>query len=120
MSRRFWTDKDLKIEAKKFQSRIKFSRKSYGAYQAALRRGLMDEICVHISKFKWTQKTLTLEALKYPSRVAMYFGKYTVSLPQALHPLFSTRIPYNAKVQCQSFAVLVYGGIRIREEFLNV
>jgi very-short-patch-repair endonuclease len=74
MSRRFWTDKDLKIEAKKFQSRIEFSRKSNGAYQAALRRGLMDKICVHMSKFKWTQKTLTVEALKYPSRVAFKRG----------------------------------------------
>ena len=73
MSRRFWTDQDLKIEAKKFSLELNF-RKSYGAYQAALRRGLMDQICVHMSKFQWTQETLTEEALKYPSRVAFKRG----------------------------------------------
>jgi very-short-patch-repair endonuclease len=74
MPQRFWTNEDLAIEAKNFKTRIDFSRNSNGAYQAALRRNLMDEICTHMVRNNWTLEMLTLEALKYPSRVAFKRG----------------------------------------------
>ena len=48
------------------------------AYNAAVRRGILDSICDHmiILKVKWVVETLKKEALKYNSRSSFQKGSY--------------------------------------------
>src|ERR1700690_2603285 len=75
MKRKWYID-TLKKEAAKYKTRSDFMRGNYGAYLAAKRWGLMEEICRHMPKhmdqsgennprFKWTVKLIKLEAIKY-------------------------------------------------------
>jgi len=64
-----WTEEKLKEEALKYDTRIEFQKGSYGAYSAAQRRGLLEEVCFHMeARFTWTKDMLKTEALKYDTR----------------------------------------------------
>lgn len=74
-----WTLEKLKIEALKYESRGEFQNNSNGAYQAALKKKLLDQVCAHMPKhidqsgenhpmFKWGTKTLKEEALRYKTK----------------------------------------------------
>lgn len=43
-----WTDEELREVASKYSKKIDFKRGSYNQYWAALRRGLLGEICSHM------------------------------------------------------------------------
>jgi len=65
-----YTTESLREEALKYTSSVDFLKNSYNAFQAALRRGIVDQICSHM-KFErkfWTDAELTEEALKYSTR----------------------------------------------------
>lgn len=47
-SRMIWTYEACKKEAKKYQTRKKFSKNSSGAYNRAIAEGFLDEICKHM------------------------------------------------------------------------
>jgi len=51
MKSKLWTISELKKEALKFNSRAEFQRKS-AAYQAARRKGLLNNICKHMISFQ--------------------------------------------------------------------
>lgn len=77
LSRRYkWTDEDLVQEALKYKTRSAFCNDSNGAYNIALRRGVLDEICAHMQVSnihpKWTKEELMQEALKYETRGAFF------------------------------------------------
>ena len=66
-----WTDEMLHEEALKCNSRSAFCKSNNSAYNIALRRGIIDEVCQHmapIKQSKWTDEKLREEALKYNSR----------------------------------------------------
>lgn len=66
-----WTHEMLRDEALKYINRIDFAKKSYRAYQAAVRMGILDKICSHMEPSKTKYKTvedIRKEALKYNSR----------------------------------------------------
>ena len=44
-----WTDEKLREEALKYNSRAEFRNASSSAYQTALRRGIIDEVCQHMA-----------------------------------------------------------------------
>ncbi len=46
--RRPWTVEELKEEALKYKTRIELAEGSYGAYQSAYRRGILNDICQHM------------------------------------------------------------------------
>ena len=72
-----WTDELLIAEALKYDTRVEFSKKSSSAYQTALRRGKLDEICQHMlsrPQSKWTVEMLHEEALKYKTRMEFFEG----------------------------------------------
>ena len=66
-----WNKKNILKSAKKFK-RVKDWRKfESGAYQAARKKGLMEEASKHMIKlceFKWTKKKVFQDALKYKTR----------------------------------------------------
>ena len=45
-----WTTEMLEQEALEYQTRTEFARKSYGAYSAARKRKLLDQICKHMKR----------------------------------------------------------------------
>jgi hypothetical protein len=70
-----WTREKIQEEALKYKTRNEFKENS-GAYCAALRLGILDEVCRHmISRLRdWTYEELMLEALKYDSRLKFQKG----------------------------------------------
>jgi hypothetical protein len=59
--------------AQKFQTRGEFRRKETHAYDAASRKGFLDEICAHmpevpVVKTNWSKESCHEEALKFTSR----------------------------------------------------
>ena len=44
------SDDDIKIEALKYNTRAEFQKKSNSHYSAALRKGIVDEVCSHMGK----------------------------------------------------------------------
>jgi len=67
---RKWDDKKIKKEALKYQTKKEFKEKASGAYQAALRYNLIDEVCSHMFNkkkppFYWTEEKLIEETKKY-------------------------------------------------------
>lgn len=77
-SRLKWTKELLLAEALKYNTRSEFQAENRKAYAAALRQGIIDEICCHMQKapkkLKWTKDRLMEEARKYKSRVAFSKG----------------------------------------------
>jgi hypothetical protein len=68
-----WNDKEtIKAEALKYKHRVDFQKQSSGAYDAALRLHIVDEVCSHMKApdktRKWTLEKMEEEALKYTSR----------------------------------------------------
>jgi predicted GIY-YIG superfamily endonuclease len=65
-----WTIELCRIEAKKYKTKIKFSKSSNRAYAAACRYDWINEISKHMisGKIKWTKENCILEALKYTTR----------------------------------------------------
>lgn len=63
-----WSLKKLHEEALKYKNRIDFQKNSDNAYQAAYKRGLLDDICSHMNDSvtaPWPEEELKKEALKY-------------------------------------------------------
>jgi hypothetical protein len=65
-----WTDEKLAAEASKYATRAAFKQSSSGAYDAAWKRGILDEICSHMETVQqsWTDELLAAEASKYSTR----------------------------------------------------
>ena len=65
-----WTNEMVREEALKYNSRVEFCKANNTAYQAALKRGIIDEVCQHmeVRRMQWTDELLRDEALKYNSR----------------------------------------------------
>jgi hypothetical protein len=59
-----WTETALTKEALKYQSKITFKKGSNGAYQAAHKRGLISQICVHMEP-KWTYEKINQAASQH-------------------------------------------------------
>jgi predicted GIY-YIG superfamily endonuclease len=73
-----WSDEMLRDEALKYKTRLSFQKLSSGAYQSSKSRGILNEICKHMSdRFIWTQENIKQEALKYKTRSD--FSKGSVS-----------------------------------------
>ena len=69
-----WTKETISKEAKKYKTRSEFQTKSNGAYKAAWKLGILDEVCSHMvcglknRKLKWTKEAIQKEAKKYKTR----------------------------------------------------
>lgn len=72
MKRISWTTDMIRQEAVKFKYRIDFQRGSKGAYLAALKNGIVDDVCIHMSPKvkKWSIEEIQAEAIKFHSRAA--------------------------------------------------
>jgi hypothetical protein len=65
-----WSDDMIEKEALKFNSRSEFEKYSKNAYQVAIRRGILDDVCSHMIKrfITWSVVTIKEEALKYNTK----------------------------------------------------
>jgi len=64
-----WDENNIKIEALKYKHRSEFKNKCGGAYQTALKLGILKNICSHmIKKFTWTNANIKMSASKYLTR----------------------------------------------------
>lgn len=63
-----WTPELISEYAKLFSTRVSFAREAQGAYQAARKFGILDEVCAHMRQRKWTRETLSKEALRFANR----------------------------------------------------
>lgn len=68
-----WTPENLQAEANLYSDRDSFSKKSPLAYRAAIKQGMLDNICQHMPKLKapkgfWVTENIQAEALKYTRR----------------------------------------------------
>lgn len=63
------SDDDIKIEALKYNTRVDFQKNSTSHYSAALRKGIVDEVCSHMGKplnqKRYTKEEILESALKY-------------------------------------------------------
>lgn len=70
----YWTIELCKREALKFESRFEFFKHGSAAYQAANKRGWLDEICSHMPEqrkekgYWWQEENLVKEGSKYDCR----------------------------------------------------
>jgi len=69
----FWTKSRIEKEAKKYETRTKFSENSSAAATIAKNNGWMDDVCGHMKVFKkprgyWTFERCEKEAKKYKTR----------------------------------------------------
>jgi hypothetical protein len=66
----------LQVEAMKYNSRKKFETGSKHAYKTASKRGIMDELCSHMTSFQtnWTVDMIREEALKYNIKIEFSKG----------------------------------------------
>lgn len=83
------SDKQLKDEALKYQTRKEFNDKNHSWYTLAQKRGILNDITKHMQNLKlfWTPESIRSEALKYQSlkdfrelspkayAAAKYYGK---------------------------------------------
>lgn len=74
-----WTKEACKSQALKYSSRGEFESNESGCYKAALRLGIYDEICAHMTYVKlpngyWDFDKCKIEALKYKTRTDFYNG----------------------------------------------
>lgn len=63
-----WNYENIKKEVDKYIYRNDFRKGSSGAYQAALKLGILDEICSHMPRktsTKWNSKNIAIESKKY-------------------------------------------------------
>lgn len=72
-----WTYDLLKKEAAKYISKIEFQRKSKGAYLAAFRKNILNNICEHMERPLnhnkiWFKENCRTEALKYKTRTKFF------------------------------------------------
>jgi len=70
---KMWSEEELFTEARKYRFRVDFQRKSKGAYLAAFRRGIVNEVCEHmerqiVERGHWNLANCQAEALKYNTR----------------------------------------------------
>lgn len=68
----FWIKENCALEALKYSSRTEFQKQSSGAYDASLKNGWLNDLCVHMVRphYKiWTKDKCAEEALKYESRI---------------------------------------------------
>jgi len=85
-SRGKWLKEDVLADARRFESRTKWTRGSYGAYQAALAHGWSAEACAHMRRlkvFSWSEAEILKSALKYSHRTKWFnaeSGKYTAAI----------------------------------------
>jgi hypothetical protein len=65
-----WTFSMLAAEAAKYSTRSEFDSGHNSAYRSALRRGILNDICGHMSDppTKWDRESISAEALKYQTR----------------------------------------------------
>lgn len=75
---RKWTKEKVFEEARRYQTIREFSKKNYGAYQNALRNGLIEEMDWFKRQHKpngyWTKERVFAEARKYQTRSEFYKG----------------------------------------------
>jgi predicted GIY-YIG superfamily endonuclease len=79
--RGYWNNKEILIEeALKYNNKTEFIKKSNGAYNSAVKLGILDEICSHmlVKNEKWDIEKIKKEALKYNTRTE--FAKSSASL----------------------------------------
>jgi hypothetical protein len=71
-----YTHEELAFEALKYNTRGEFQDHSPNQYQVAYRKGILDQICKHMSYicYPWTTEELHEEALKYNDRTAFSKG----------------------------------------------
>lgn len=78
-----WSTEDLLQVSKQYTRRSDFKAEKNKYYEAARRRGILDQICKHMTKRdkKWSTEKILQEALKYDDRTAFqkacpgaYFG----------------------------------------------
>lgn len=80
------TNTQIRRAAKKFTSRHAFEKGDKRHYAAAQRRGMLDEVCAHMTKRKrWTRAELEAEALKYKTRNAFKTGSYRAYMAAQYH-----------------------------------
>ena len=64
-----WTPETIAVEASKYRTRPEFNKGSGGAYAAAIRLGIRDDVCAHmVPVLRWTPETIAAEASKYRTR----------------------------------------------------
>lgn len=100
---RIWTLDKIAETALKFNSRTEFKYKSKGAYRAAYKMGVMDQVCSHmeIKNKQWKNDEILTAALSFDSRKAFQKGNRKASdlaykrgiIDKACsHMKFSTRV----------------------------
>ena len=62
-----WDPESIKQEALKYPTRNKFKHGSQGAYHAALKLEIIDEVCEHMESIYWTKEKLIAVANEYNS-----------------------------------------------------
>lgn len=66
-----WTEEAIRAEAAKYDSKAAFQRNALGAYKAAHRRGMMDNLFKD-QRRSWDEQSLRAEAAKYNSKVEFF------------------------------------------------
>ena len=73
---RKWTPEKVAKESKKYRIKTYFEKQSSGAYKAAVRLGILDEVCSHMKNLRetWTPEKVAKESKKYNRRIDFNAG----------------------------------------------
>ena len=66
MTKMTWTKEAIQKEAAKYATRGEFSNANRAAYNAAWKRGMLDEL--GLPKSKWTEESIMAEAKRFPTK----------------------------------------------------
>lgn len=75
-----WTKRKLIYEAKKYKTKMEFKRGSSGAYQAAIRQGVYNDVTKHMCTAVLDQVVINREAKEVDDVKSIYNGRGTDSL----------------------------------------
>ena len=112
MKKHKWTKKLVFFEALKYKTKSEFQKGSSGAYKAAVRMGILDEVRSHMPRnnilsgsqnplFKWSYEALKEESLKYKTKSEFQKGSngaYTTALKKDILEEICRHMPIYTKI----------------------
>lgn len=87
MAKFVWTEETIAVEAKNHESRSKFALNGAGAYQAAIKFGILDRVCAHMKQPPtWLEKAIAKHGDRYDYSKSVHTGsKNKITITCRIH-----------------------------------
>ncbi len=119
-----WTLEKIQEKANRCKSRRDFVTRYKCAYKAAVNRGILDEVCTHMTRLirkNWTYEEMIEEALKYKTRKEFKVSSpaYQIAIKRNLLDQICSHMPKRADQSGKNSPVFKWTLEKIQEEALK-